>query len=470
MPTHLRPVRRLATLVLAVLGTGLPLLGQKEDPTKLIRQLLDISESDQIAYLTNYISEGAPKGNDAVVVMVMSKASLFAPMLERKIEEIVQSPTPERLFRDQSVDPQEVVTQLAWMIVATRQKIALEQASKLMKIGEDRFGDLVLAFLDNVVLHRSGLDLAYQCFEIGDPAVEKRIIAWFDEGLGQEPDRTRILYEWTPTLVRKYNGAPDESQWARDPIASRLSPNRLNPSDRPPLHDEIALRIKEAETPTDRLMRSSEAKQIAYLNDDIAEGFPRGTSTVEVLVPSKPSVFVPLIEQKIEGIVQSPAPESLFKNSSVDPKRVVDQLTFLITYHAGGKVALEQASKLIKIDEDRFGPMVPWCLTYTNAHGNVFPLAYRGFEIGDAAVNKRIVSWVGSLLGQENASEHAKILQQWAEAMVDEYNGVPDENQWASDPILSRLGADQLNPIDRPSIHDEMLRLTAETVQKRPKE
>lgn len=233
-------------VVPAVLAVGSLVFGRQEETSTM--RLLKSSEADQIAYLNGYIAEGIPTPNEDAQVLVLSKTSLFVPMLEQKIEEILHSGSPGRLFKTPSVNPQRVVGILAMMIEYTGEAIALRQASKLMKIDEDSFGSIVEHCLLNAFSQRKGFQLAYRGFEIGDPAVDQRIMAWAEGlvGAGGEPNRSVNLRQWAEAIVEEYNGAPDEYQWAKDPVVSRLSANRLNPQGRLPLHGEMFPLIAEA--------------------------------------------------------------------------------------------------------------------------------------------------------------------------------------------------------------------------------
>jgi hypothetical protein len=62
---------------------------------------------------------------------------------------------------------------------------------------------------------------------------------------------------------------------------------------------------QEEETSTTRLLKSSEADQIAYLNDYIAEGMTTPTDDAQILVLNKPSLFAPMLEQSVQQPQQS---------------------------------------------------------------------------------------------------------------------------------------------------------------------
>jgi hypothetical protein len=216
------------------------------------------------------------------------------------------------------------------------------------------------------------------------------------------------------------------------------------------------------ETPTKRLLKANEGDQIAWLRKYISDGAPPD-DIVGILVLSKPSVFLPWLEEKIEDILHSPSPGALFNSKSADPQRAVDAAASMIEY-SGDEQGLREASKLMKLDETRFGGMVGSILWHARARGNPFKLVYRGFEIGDPSVDKRIVAWIGELFDYKEIPDRNRTMASWAEAMVEKYDGQPTAIQWATDPIASRL-----DPTEDAALHNEMSHFTEQAVQKRLK-
>jgi hypothetical protein len=106
-----------------------------------------------------------------------------------------------------------------------------------MKIDEHRFGDMVYIALLNAGHLRNPFKVAYQGFEIGDPEVDKRVVAWAEMifALKGQADYREKRQWWAEAMVEKYDGVPSGSQWATDPIVSRLDPAKYAP-----LHDEMA--------------------------------------------------------------------------------------------------------------------------------------------------------------------------------------------------------------------------------------
>jgi hypothetical protein len=73
-------------------------------------------------------------------------------------------------------------------------------------------------------------------------------MAWVDEKGGDkdEPNHVIVRRQRAAAMVEEYKGAPDEYPWAKDPIVSRLSADRLNPPGGQPLHDEMIRLTAEA--------------------------------------------------------------------------------------------------------------------------------------------------------------------------------------------------------------------------------
>ena len=153
---------------------------------------------------------------------------------------------------------------------------------------------------------------------------------------------------------------------------------------------------------------------------------------------------------------------------------------------SGNSQSLEEARKLIRIDEKRFGYLVERILGQARDFRNPFTAGYEGFDIGDPAIDSRIAAWAergllllpppppkdysrvpgGELLRLSDVYARESMIREartrWAEAMVDKYGGVPSEAQWRNDPIVSRLQSAHAD-----SVHDSMIRMASELVEKR---
>jgi hypothetical protein len=171
------------------------------------------------------------------------------------------------------------------------------------------------------------------------------------------------------------------------------------------------------------------------------------------------AIVVPLTEKKIEEVLKSASPATCFSDPTVDPEKFVREAAGLIT-GAGDENALKAASQLMKIDEARFGWTVRIILFSGMGYRNPFTVAYRGFAIGDPLIDSRIAEWSEAQLSQNVKSTQ----QDWAEAMLDRYSVAPNANQWATDPIATRLSPKVLD-----LVQSNVTRLAAETLEKRAK-
>jgi hypothetical protein len=175
-------------------------------------------------------------------------------------------------------------------------------------------------------------------------------------------------------------------------------------------------------------------------------GFPDDRADqMTMLVINRSSLVLPVIEARVESALQSEPPVKAFIETAIE----------MIVY-AGDEQSLRAISKLMAIDETRFGPLVKRTLDNAGNWRNPFTVAYGGLEQGDEAVARQVMAWTETAL-VSNRRQRA-----WAEAMVMRYGKVPDESVWTTDPIASRLknGAS-------PELRQSMLRFATEAQKKR---
>jgi len=190
----------------------------------------------------------------------------------------------------------------------------------------------------------------------------------------------------------------------------------------------------------------SEGEQIAFINRTMDLGFPENRADqMTMLIINRSALMVPLIEAKLEEALKS-APA---------PKGFVETASEMIAY-AGDERALRAVGKLLAIDENRFGRLVGRTLDNAGSWRNPFSVVYRGLEIGDEAVSRRMAAWVESALASNT------MQRTWAEAMLDRYGKVPGDSEWATDPIVSRL-----NGQASPGLRRSVMRLATEVQRKR---
>jgi hypothetical protein len=113
-------------------------------------------------------------------------------------------------------------------------------------------------------------------------------------------------------------------------------------------------------------------------------------------------------------------------------ERFIDLASAMVAY-AGDEQALRGVSKLMAVDEARFGPLVGRTLNNAGNWRNPFTVAYQGLAFGDESLSQHIAGWA------ESALISNRMQRAWAEAMLERYGSVPDESAWDTDPIASRL-------------------------------
>lgn len=172
------------------------------------------------------------------------------------------------------------------------------------------------------------------------------------------------------------------------------------------------------------------------------------------------AIVVPLVEKKIEEVLKSTSPATCFSDPTVDPEKFVADAVSVIR-GAGDENALKAASQLMEIDEARFGWIVGNILFNGMGYRNPFTVAYRGLAMGDPSLDSRIAAWTEAQLSQNVKSTQ----QAWAEAMLDKYSVVPNANQWATDPIATRLSPKVLD-----LVRSNVARLAVETIEKHTKQ
>ena len=434
----------------------------------LSNKILTLSDAEQVAFANSYLDLGMPvsDGND-LSYLLRNRSSLILPIIERKIEQVLRSPNPQECFSTKNVDTRRFVGLAAVSLAAAGDEQALREISKLLKLDEKRFDGLVDATLSGLISGNPFV-LAYKGTDMGDPALDKRIASWVDLMLAKRlPDHQNSLERrWAEVMVDRYKGVPIQSEWLRDPIVSRMNPVIVES-----LRKEMfrLLQISWDRHPR-RLLAMSDSQQIALVKSQLDQGIAdlRQFEMREVdrrdffaaLARAHSSLVLPIIEAKIEEVLKSRNPIECFTNKSIDPQTFLSLATVSIA-QAADQEALKAAGRLQKLNK-RFGGMVELTLINASIHGNPFPVAYRGLELGDSDVDNKIMAWVEERLAQPTLNIPKDWKHQWAQAMSERYGGIPPPTQWSGDPIVSRL-----KPGISQSLHNEVVRFATEASENR---
>jgi hypothetical protein len=210
----------------------------------------------------------------------------------------------------------------------------------------------------------------------------------------------------------------------------------------------VAQTAKDAET-VKSILRVSEAEQVEFVKSVLEQHFPENEGDrFSLLLVNRSALVVPLIESKIETEL----------GSASRSERFIELASAMIAY-AGDEHSVRAISKLIRIDERRFGTFIGRTLDNAGKWRNPFGVAYQALDLGDGTVAGYTTMWAEAALTSD------RMQRVWAEAMLDRYGKVvPSETEWAQDPIASRL-KDRASPELRQSV----VRFAAEAQSKREK-
>src|ERR1017187_2952748 len=117
--------------------------------------------------------------------------------------------------------------------------------------------------------------------------------------------------------------------------------------------------------PARTILDLSNSEQIAFIRSTMELGFPANRADqMTMLIINRSALTLPLIEAKLEKALKSTPP----------PKSFVETASEMIAY-AGDEQALRVISKLVALDENRFGRLVG--ATFAPLHDQVNTVAYR---------------------------------------------------------------------------------------------
>ncbi len=246
------------------------------------------------------------------------------------------------------------------------------------------------------------------------------------------------LRDWADALVERYGGVPVGPEWDNDPIVSRLKPE-LAESLRPEM---LRLTSEAWEKHPRRMLAMSDKDQIALAQSALDRGIPyEQREALRALAITHSSLILPLIEAKVEAVLKSPEQIEPNVDISLRPDRYIVTAMGIIAY-AGDEEALKQLAKLMKtagFAKLQLQDLVSSTLGWAGERGNPFALAYRGLEMGDTDVDKPIIAWAERRLAEPSLNQTKDPRRQLAKAMVNRYGALPTPEQWAKDPLVSRL-------------------------------
>lgn len=269
----------------------------------------------------------------------------------------------------------------------------------------------------------------------------------------------RALLQWAITQLALMNTAQADAELER---AKQELSAAFKSDPRDYSIAELSNQVQQAtvsEPLARRILHEDEATQIALVHTYLDEGAPEELGdAISMLILNRSALILPIMESRAEEILKDQ-----YSSRTAHPNLVPDRVLNIVlaAIPAGGDaVALRMASRLMAIDEARFGHLVGDTLAAAYNLRNPITVAYDGLDLGDPRVGARLAEWVESAIKTPTGIKAAQTKLWWSEALAKRYDGPPTDAQWATDPLVERLGS------SAQAVKNEVLRLTAAAVEK----
>ena len=213
MPKRLLVDSHSGRMPLAVICSALLLqvcVAQTSKDAETIKGILQVSDAEQVAYAKTVLEQHFPENEgDKFSLLLVNRSALVVPLIESRIESELRSDLRSERFIDLA----------SAMIAYAGDQHSLRAIRKLIGIDESRFGTFIGRTLDNAGKWGNPFGVAYQALEVGDETVARYATAWAESALASN----RMQRTWAEAMLDRYGKVPGDTEWATDPIASRLN-------------------------------------------------------------------------------------------------------------------------------------------------------------------------------------------------------------------------------------------------------
>ncbi len=172
-------------------------------------RILELTDVEQIQFINASLEQELPdRRADQMAILVINRSSTTLPLIEQKIREALNQQPPPNRFIDTAAD----------LIAYAGDERSLYAIAKLIAIDDTRFSRLIGRALTHSSNWRNPFTLSYRALEIGDEAFADKTMVWVETALTSKLMQQR----WAAAMLDRYGVVPSETQWAKDPISSRL--------------------------------------------------------------------------------------------------------------------------------------------------------------------------------------------------------------------------------------------------------
>jgi hypothetical protein len=190
-------------------------IAQTAKDVEKIEDILQESEAQQVAFAKSVLEQHFPENEgDKFSLLLVNRSALVIPLIESTLEKELGSASRSERFIDLA----------SAMIAYAGDEHSVRAISMLIRIDEKRFGTFIGRTFDNAGKWRNPFGVAYQALELGDGTVAGYTTTWAEAALTSD----RMHRVWAEAMLERYGRVPSETEWAQDPIASRLT-DRASP-------------------------------------------------------------------------------------------------------------------------------------------------------------------------------------------------------------------------------------------------
>lgn len=196
--------------LLLLIGLTAPGLTFGQSGSGPARSVLQLSSADQIAFLEATMDLGFPEDRaDQVTMLVINRSEIAVPVILARLQAALSSQDTSSQFVDTAIE----------VIAYAGDEQAIRAVGRLLSIDEKRFERYVGRTLTNAANWRNPFGLAYRAIEMSDSRITALTMKWVEASM----DSARRQSQWAEAMLDKHGRIPTESDWANDPIASRLT-------------------------------------------------------------------------------------------------------------------------------------------------------------------------------------------------------------------------------------------------------
>jgi hypothetical protein len=429
-----------AKSILSVVGVVLltPTFAQTQSgsPENPDIRALRMSDAEQVAFVKAKLDAGDLMGWP---MLAINRSELILPVIEKKIEQVLASANPKECFSDKTVDPSRFIGLTEFLITGAGDKEALKVVRRLLALDKERFGPWVSHVFSAAWSSHAPPEpfiLAYWALDQGDPVLAAKVAAWAEDILQPLENDVPIAPRprWAAAMVKRYGAVPTSEQWAKDPIVSRLKPATAEAQ-----RDRVLRLAQDVwENSPRHVLAMSDDEQVAYVRTQIEKDtLYDHMEAVGALAHEYGPLILPVLVAEIERTLKSLKPSDCPENHG---GTLNYPYLLIIAFEKAGTVdALRYVPRLSEANTCQSLKLAAGILGAADERREAAEVLHRGLELGSPDIDRQMIGWLETRLAEPSFNIPSDFRRRFATDMAKRYGGVPTMEQWARDPVASRL-------------------------------